>query len=119
MPLANYRGLVAFFLEKLGKRLLVAIKNNPIYRKTIDVAVLSRLNHRPTGSTNGIRHIATIEHHPFFRQSVHVWRRNTLGVIRTQCLLAVIIGEYKNNIGTIACSAKSQITRQGSDSRKN
>jgi hypothetical protein len=98
MPFTDDGRLVADRLQQLWKRLLIAIESVAIAYKSVQVAVLARLNDSPTGTADGIGHVAAIETHPAVCDSIQVWCRDSRRIVRAERLLAVIIHKNEDNI---------------------
>ena len=109
MPLPYNRGLIARLLQQFGKGLLIPVKDYPVHHEPIQVTVLSRLDHRPARTANGVRHIAAIEFHPLLSDTIHVRRRHPAGIIGAQRLLAMVVRKDENDVRAIRALTETSL----------
>ena len=62
------------------------------------MAVLARLNHRPTRPANAVGDIAIVESHAFLRNAIEVRRFIDFAAVARQRLVRVIVGEDEQDV---------------------
>ena len=99
VPFADQRGLIAGLLQQLGEGLLTAVEGLPaVVDLTVDMAVLTRQNHRPAGGADGIRTKAVVETHAFVGDPVEIRRLINLAAVAAHGVRGVIV---RHNIDDI------------------
>ena len=107
MPLSDYGRLIASLLQQLGEGLLVSVEALPVGHEAVEVAVFAGLNDGPARSANAVRHIASVEQHSFLRDPIHIRSRHSRGIVGTEGLLAVIVGENEDDVGAVLAKGHS------------
>ena len=102
MPFPNHDRLVASFLQELGKGLLAAVETVFVLHEPVEVGMLSRLDHGPTGSAEGICDEAIVEAYALLSQVVEIGRlEGRISPVGLRLAVADIIEEIENNIGRL------------------
>lgn len=74
MPLAHHGRLVSNLLQQLRKRLLISVKPVSVAQKSVQMAVLARLNDSATGTTDRIGTETIGEQHAFVGNAIQIRR---------------------------------------------
>src|SRR5699024_3694823 len=97
MPFPENPRLISVFLENLRHRDLGSVESIRIRFKSVEVAVLSRQNDRPTWCTKRIGYKCFIKNHSFFRKSVDIGGHCEMILIGADGLISMIIRHDKDN----------------------
>ncbi len=104
VALAVDGGLVAGFLEKLGKDLLIPIEGIAVVHEAVLVAVLAAHDDGAARAADGVRAKASLKGHAVFgelvdfRRGIHGFQPAIVGTNRVRC---VIVGKNEDNVGSI------------------